>query len=662
MKAKSLYLPRKIKPFFLLMLIAGIGLADFGKVIGGDAIISRPTNIDASLNRLNRISYNGNFVVAGGTDYVSWNSHSNPTDANPSKSTRRVYVESYNDVECYDNNSACIACGIGGCEKWTIATSSSAPNGFATNNTLYRTKAYVPDYRAEGINTVAVIQGTNYFLTGGYIAVGIARWDNTGKNSSYAMFNKFPTPSVNGTNDVFDILSFRKSIYGIVTLKASKMFMIDITKLKNVLEEGAVSNSGFLVELDWRRHEQLFVAVSLSSSTIKVYKSLNPSPVFTTHSTSDLGDASYRGSCITAVSYSPFYAVGVKNMVLFFDGELGGGVIAKQRAGGSTDFNNEPNQQVWDLEYLRPAISDTSVGWGTEFAVNIPSSTMNRGVAIAMRDNVILSWYTQDNTDKNTCHNWCNRAKFTCTEVFDYKSCIDDPIYPPSPGSLPPFPYPTSCATSGDKYICPYNGDDYKNDGTTCKADIGTLSTTIGTWDVTTTESGNYLVSGPSGATEVVVNPPIEPATPLFLIPGATINPLNTANRGGSVQDERGDSYGTQGSYRFGNPGSKGWVWWKYSLLGVIGAVALLAALYSLVFCFKPESKGGVSATSQTMNSQTSQKETIIIKEEKKPFVSNVQEERFVERVSRPKIVEEEKVIVRETNFNPYRAKKATLA
>jgi len=209
----------------------------------------------------------------------------------------------------------------------------------------------------------------------------------------------------------------------------------------------------------------------------------------------------------------------------------------------------------------------------------------------------------------------------------------------------------------------PFSADEYSNYGPVCKADIGDYSTTIkiekDKWVVvTSTESSTYSVSAPSVAKGVVVNGPIEPAIPLFLIPGATTNPLNTANRGGSVQDERADSYGTQESFRFGNPGSKGWVWWKYSLLGFVGVVGLLAALYSLIFCFKPEAMGGVSATSQTMNSQISQKETIIIKEETKPFVSNIQEEKFVERISKPAVIEEEKIIVRETNFNPYKVKK----
>lgn len=95
-------------------------------------------------------------------------------------------VETFKDLDCWEENENCVACGKKGCELW--ATSATA-----TNKLEFKMKFFYKHLNSSiaDVHFVKVIENTVYFLQVEKLNIGVLRWSAL-TEKKYTVFKDFP--------------------------------------------------------------------------------------------------------------------------------------------------------------------------------------------------------------------------------------------------------------------------------------------------------------------------------------------------------------------------------------------------------------------------------------------------------------------------------------
>ena len=422
--------------------------------------------------------YSGNFYVATGADDLSWGREhrfpaANDAPEDAARSIRRTWIEAIQDHECFveepleagandvagtdlQRNGAqlqwgvprdiCVICGIGGCERIDLQVQAGATaDGTATNGTvnagIFRHSNYndwlgVYDgspganvganaqntYRSEAVQTVAVIQRTDRFLSGGAGARGVTRWDIT-SNATYVPWQSNTNlAGVNNGTDVVDIFIVRPSTWAVVTLRSAPYRILDYTNM-NVQGTfdvpanpggGNANRGGFGDYIDWYPQE-LNVCISQDYTTYVHCYSLTsggggatkthsfnlansvaaapnyPDPVGGAPMTpAQIVAGFFRARAIQGIYESPHFGVAMYDRIRVYSiWHVAGGtptVTAPEHVDWQAEYvevqggrhNNWNFNQIWDLTYINThwyRAGNGIAGWETGLQFGVPVGT-----------------------------------------------------------------------------------------------------------------------------------------------------------------------------------------------------------------------------------------------------------------------------------------------
>lgn len=364
--------------------------------------------------------YTRNFYVASGTDDISWGRERHTDDEDPNRSARRVWIEAIQDHEGFSQaptRDEVITCGIGGCEWYTLDPNGGTPftrngnserDGTARNNSVFRHQDYwdwlgrtvtnpgqngnniafgAPNtYRSDHVSTVAVIEQSSHFLTGGTADRGIARFNYRAGNNTYWIMD-LPQGNLAGagtmavannlrnvSTDVTDLFLIRPRHWFVICRTRMRYQIGDVTNMQGVsfFDRNALG-AGTAIE-----HEQTggfgdyidFESFSARACISHDYTDMitcwelaeNNSPIHEKYRTG------WRIRSLTGFYESPHFAVcGEKYIKIFnsiessspqpitswnlehraihVEGSAGGDV-------GGSILSNDFNHQIWDIKYI----------------------------------------------------------------------------------------------------------------------------------------------------------------------------------------------------------------------------------------------------------------------------------------------------------------------
>lgn len=225
--------------------------------------------------------YTDNFYVASGTDDISWGRERHLEVEDPHRSKRRSWIEAIQDHEGFSQHPGrdeVITCGVGGCEWYTLSLpgttqTNNEDDGIATNKTLFRHNTYwdwlgrtvtnnaavntagadpvfgaANTYRTDHVSTVAIIQYTSHFLTGGATGRDVVRFDYRHANNNTYWRLVLPNNNValsggqaivpagrfNVSTDVTDIFVLRPSHWFIICRTRMNYHVADYTTMTTI--------------------------------------------------------------------------------------------------------------------------------------------------------------------------------------------------------------------------------------------------------------------------------------------------------------------------------------------------------------------------------------------------------------------------------------------
>lgn len=636
------------------------------------------------------VSYTANFYVTTGRDDINWGKLHNTETSSQARSARRAYIEAIQDHECWTESSKdvprdiCVACGIGGCERWDFVDFTGEAS--MRNISVFRHRIYWDDttgnmantYRTEAISTVAIIDRTNYFLTGGSEERSIARF-NIFNNASYriypALTNISPT---NRTKEVVDIIIIKPTPFFVFTRTQEEYELGDYTLMSRIKTFGrnlADHRGGFGDYIDWAWDKNRVAISADYQNIVNVYDTANaPGAEYQRSHTTAAGVRAVAG-----IFDSPFFGVATLNQIQVFSTyeNHGTNVITT-----FTETLSGPDRNIWDIKYIDSANYDGfdyqnnpaqnrlitseihTYRGPNEYDARIEDQIMNarngipEGVPVTERffyttkDQAKIVWW-KDGTGEQ-CHPYCNNdcyLAFTrrkcrgvrCANRADWIGDITPSDPAPPPGTYTSDPYlftlPTpnvndlrGCLPQTEQTIMNYHGGDPI------------------IFNVENEQSPALPFSIPHS-----VSPPREVPVLTGEINGVANSPPFFPVAQNSTA--RNDS-STEAQKPIRGPASE---WWKWAMLGLIGALLVGLVVGALLLQKTPPIRRPV----------------VQVMEEKKVLVKKpeVVQEKVYQSV--PRKTKVEKVVIEKTvkadtrisdrrmrtdvvekrNFNPYKKK-----
>ncbi|MCB0851861.1 MAG: hypothetical protein KDD63_06560, partial [Bacteroidetes bacterium] len=280
-----------------------------------------------------------------------------------SKSVRRAYIEAIQDHECWTESGKdvardiCVACGIGGCERWDF--SDTTTNAGMRNISVHRHSIYWDDgtgdqantYRTEAISTVAIIDRTNFFLTGGSEERTITRFDLF-NNSTFKLYPALQNPSAtNRTKEVVDIMIIKPTPYFVFTRSNEEYELGDytrMTRVKNFGRNDPNHRGGFGDYIDWR-WDRNRVAISADyQNIVNVYDTALAAGTEYQRSHTTAGPV----RAVAGIFDSPFFGVATLNQIQVFSTYEGHSTAVKTTF---TETLSGPDKNIWDLKFIDSA-------------------------------------------------------------------------------------------------------------------------------------------------------------------------------------------------------------------------------------------------------------------------------------------------------------------
>lgn len=399
------------------------------------------------------VSYTANFYVTSGRDDMNWGKTFGTQTNDLGKSVRRAYIEAIQDHECWTESGKdiprdiCVACGIGGCERWDFSDING--DGGLRNVSVHRHRIYWDDgtgnqpntYRTEAVSTVAIIDRTNYFLTGGSEERSIVRFDIF-KNATWKRYRNLRRVSTtNRTKEVVDIMIIKPTPYFVFTRTQEEYELGDYTQMTRIKTFGrndANHRGGFGDYIDWR-WDRNRVAISADyRNVVNVYDTALGAGTEYQRSHNTAGPV----RAVAGIFDSPFFGVATLNQIQVFSTyeNHATGVIVT-----FTETLSGPDKNIWDLKYIDSAdyadnfdragrliTSQINTYRGpNEYDSRIEDQVMtnpNTGIPSAIsvterffyttKDQAKIIWW-RDGTGSQ-CHPYCNDD---CYLLFSHRHC-----------------------------------------------------------------------------------------------------------------------------------------------------------------------------------------------------------------------------------------------